>query len=273
MFFCYFLISTYCFVKRPNGIGEHCVPIANETNTTSLMDPLFVTASMENGTFLPMLDPGDSLVTEASLFETDEMVTIPEFIMHNSTLAFTNSTFGGSAGEDEEESGDDDDGLECDEGFEVQEKDQCYLHTYDSNEKIIRLGCEVVLIIWSIIYIGICARERTFLGNKIWVQNLKLCPSRCGFLIGCFCIIFAVPFRLTCQPEIEDKLAITAMNLISFYFLFFCRGFKTTGPFVTMIYRMTANDLLRFVIIYIIFVMGFAQCKFIFFLCMHTHTF
>ena len=28
-----------------------------------------------------------------------------------------------------------------------------------------------------------------------------------------------------------------------------------------MIYRMTANDLLRFVIIYIIFVMGFAQCK------------
>ena len=28
-----------------------------------------------------------------------------------------------------------------------------------------------------------------------------------------------------------------------------------------MIYRMTANDLLRFVIIYIIFVMGITQCK------------
>ena len=42
-------------------------------------------------------------------------------------------------------------------------------------------------------------------------------------------------------------------------------GFKKTGPFVTMIYRMMANDLLRFVIIYLIFVMGFAQSYYIIF--------
>ena len=48
----------------------------------------------------------------------------------------------------------------------------------------------------------------------------------------------------------------------SLYLFFIFRGFKTTGPFVTMIYRMMANDLFRFVIIYGIFVMGFAQCKF-----------
>ena len=37
------------------------------------------------------------------------------------------------------------------------------------------------------------------------------------------------------------------------------RGFKLTGPTVIMIYRMMAADLLRFVAIYFIFVMGFAQ--------------
>ena len=37
------------------------------------------------------------------------------------------------------------------------------------------------------------------------------------------------------------------------------RGFKLTGPTVIMIYRMAAADLLRFVVIYFIYVMGFAQ--------------
>lgn len=37
------------------------------------------------------------------------------------------------------------------------------------------------------------------------------------------------------------------------------RGFKTVGPFVVMIYRMVMGDLLRFVSIYLVFVMGFSQ--------------
>lgn len=41
--------------------------------------------------------------------------------------------------------------------------------------------------------------------------------------------------------------------------------FKTVGPFVVMIYRMITGDLLRFVIIYLVFVMGFSQAFFIIF--------
>jgi hypothetical protein len=37
------------------------------------------------------------------------------------------------------------------------------------------------------------------------------------------------------------------------------RGFKTVGPFVVMIYRMLKGDLIRFVSIYLVFVMGFSQ--------------
>jgi len=48
--------------------------------------------------------------------------------------------------------------------------------------------------------------------------------------------------------------------------LYFVHRFKTVGPFVVMIYRMITGDLLRFVIIYLVFVMGFSQAFFIIFL-------
>lgn len=56
-------------------------------------------------------------------------------------------------------------------------------------------------------------------------------------------------------------LAVVVMLTLAPYFLFFCRGFKTVGPFVVMIYRMIMGDLLRFVSIYLVFVMGFSQGK------------
>jgi hypothetical protein len=50
--------------------------------------------------------------------------------------------------------------------------------------------------------------------------------------------------------------------ILIFLIMFFHRGFKTVGPFVVMIYRMIMGDLLRFVSIYLVFVMGFSQCKY-----------
>lgn len=38
------------------------------------------------------------------------------------------------------------------------------------------------------------------------------------------------------------------------------------GPFVVMIYRMIQGDLLRFVAIYLVFVLGFSQCRLRFYL-------
>lgn len=43
--------------------------------------------------------------------------------------------------------------------------------------------------------------------------------------------------------------------------LFNFRGFKIVGPFVVMIYKMILTDLLCFVTIYLVFVLGFAQGK------------
>ena len=151
-------------------------------------------------------------------------------------------------------------------GKQVIYEDACYLHKYDSPRYMIRLACEIFVVIGSFIYMFIALKEMTYVPRNIYFQSLALCPSRCVFLTGCLCTVLMIPCRLACWAKAENNFAIYAATCIPMYFLFFCRGFKSTGPFVTMIYRMMAADLLRFVIIYSIFVMGFSQGFYIVFI-------
>ena len=66
----------------------------------------------------------------------------------------------------------------CDEGMIAVFENQCYLHTYDTLLKQVRGILEVVLVIWSLIYLAIAAREITFMPMTIFLQNMALCPSR-----------------------------------------------------------------------------------------------
>ena len=54
----------------------------------------------------------------------------------------------------------------------------CFHHTYDTLEKQVRLGMEVALMVWSILYLVKAGHEYTFLGKRIWMDNMKMCPSR-----------------------------------------------------------------------------------------------
>lgn len=38
--------------------------------------------------------------------------------------------------------------------------------------------CEVALVIWSVIYLLKAAHELSFLGKKIFLDNMAMCPSR-----------------------------------------------------------------------------------------------
>ena len=91
-------------------------------------------------------------------------------------------------GEDEEdggdEGGDDEDEEGCEDGFEEVDIDSCKLHTYDDIYHQLRVGGEIILVLWSIVYLAIAVREYTFLGRKIFIQNMVLCPSRVIFLVG-----------------------------------------------------------------------------------------
>ncbi|XP_014468136.1 PREDICTED: transient receptor potential cation channel subfamily V member 5 isoform X2 [Dinoponera quadriceps] len=144
--------------------------------------------------------------------------------------------------------------------------EECRLMQLTTINAKIRLTAEVVMEVGAVLYILAALREARFLGLNMFIENLMTAPSRVMFLFSC-CILLSFPFlRLACADEVEDMLAVVVMLTTAPYFLFFCRGFKTVGPFVVMIYRMITGDLLRFVSIYLVFVMGFSQAYYIIFL-------
>ncbi|XP_077276305.1 transient receptor potential cation channel subfamily V member nanchung isoform X2 [Temnothorax americanus] len=144
--------------------------------------------------------------------------------------------------------------------------EECRLMQLTETSAKIRLTGEIFMYISAMLYILAALREARFLGLNMFIENLMTAPSRVMFLFSC-CILLLFPFlRFACADEVEDMLAVVAMLTTAPYFLFFCRGFKTVGPFVVMIYRMIMGDLLRFVSIYLVFVMGFSQAYYIIFL-------
>ncbi|XP_076655832.1 transient receptor potential cation channel subfamily V member nanchung [Halictus rubicundus] len=143
---------------------------------------------------------------------------------------------------------------------------ECRLLQLTSLSAKVRIIAELLMEFAATLYILAALREARFLGLSMFVENLMTAPSRVMFLFSC-CILLSFPFlRVSCADRVEDMLAVVVMLTTAPYFLFFCRGFKTVGPFVVMIYRMIMGDLLRFVSIYLVFVMGFSQAYYIIFL-------
>lgn len=118
---------------------------------------------------------------------------------------------------------------------------------------------ESLVIVTTILYLIQAFKEAHFLGARVFIDSLLMVPSRVLFLISCAVKLMMVVARFTCTQKVEDILAVLSMLGTAPYYLFFCRGYKTVGPFVTMIYNMIVGDLLRFVTIYLVFVMGFSQ--------------
>ena len=184
-----------------------------------------------NGTLInptTTMNPTSALTTLASLVETTTpdppMTTMPGD--ENSTMMFR-----GNMTEDDDSSMFDNGTdftttvMPDDDGEEDEEPDYdlCYLHTYDDNWKMARGIGEIALCVWSLFYLLTAGREILFLGARLFLKTLSLCPSRVMFLIACFLCLAAIPFRLTCSPVIEDRLALLVMLLTGPYFLFFCR--------------------------------------------------
>ncbi|XP_069188418.1 transient receptor potential cation channel subfamily V member 5 [Procambarus clarkii] len=129
----------------------------------------------------------------------------------------------------------------------------------------VRVVCEGLTFLGSLAYLVGAANEGRFQGAQMFVENLSTVPSRVLFLLACIMVMVMGALRALCMNEAEDLVAVMVMLCTGPYFLFFCRGFKTVGPFVTMIYTMLVGDLLRFVTIYFVFIMGFSQAYYIIF--------
>ncbi|XP_044267903.1 transient receptor potential cation channel subfamily V member 5 [Tribolium madens] len=186
-------------------------------------------------------------------------VTIPQPNAENSSLKWENITsipFGKKL---------DDDDSDMEEWWDNLQE-ECRLMQLDSPEAKTRFTAEVLMVVGAFAYLAAAVREARFLGGRMFFENLMTAPSRVMFLFSCILMLTVPCLRLACLDEFEDIVAVVIMLTTAPYFLFFCRGFKTVGPFVVMIYRMVMGDLIRFASIYLVFVMGFSQAFYIIFL-------
>lgn len=82
-----------------------------------------------------------------------------------------------------------------------------------------------------------------------------------GFI---FCILSASVLR-TMESAYED-VSIAIGSLVAWgYLLFFLLGFRLTGPFIVMLYRMFVLDVSRFSILIMVCFLGFAQAFYVLF--------
>ncbi|XP_063834932.1 transient receptor potential cation channel subfamily V member 5 [Ostrinia nubilalis] len=250
LFSCYFLISLVCFTLRP-GTPERPV------NATAL-----------NSTAGPVLN-------ETELVTYVENCTMPlnasEFDPGAVELMNGSKPDGPMCGRFKSHTKEKDKPTEAPketdmEGWWEDLTEECRLMDFEPWQAKVRISAELLLWLGALAYIGAALREARFLGLKMFIENLSTVPSRVMFLFSCLLMIALPTLRLWCADEAEDHLAVIIMLTTAPYFLFFCRGFKTVGPFVVMIYRMVMGDLLRFVCIYLVFVMGFSQAYYVIFL-------
>ncbi|XP_076091221.1 transient receptor potential cation channel subfamily V member 5-like isoform X11 [Mytilus galloprovincialis] len=143
--------------------------------------------------------------------------------------------------------------------------DPCFLlKACDTNDKI-RWALEIIVLLAAIMYLCLAMKEIYHQGFTIFFTTLGGAPMKMLFLLSCVFVVMMLPGRATCSTQYEDVVAVLAILGTAPYFLFFCRGFKILGPFVVMIYKMVKGDLLRFFIIYVVFIIGFSQSMYIVF--------
>ncbi|XP_067949715.1 transient receptor potential cation channel subfamily V member 5-like [Watersipora subatra] len=149
----------------------------------------------------------------------------------------------------------------------------CYLNgppkgiEYEASDYA-RLSMEGITLLGVIIYLISAAINLKQTGRQRFLETLWSAPSLTLFYISCILVLLMVPSRIFCSfskhlATYEDVLTIITILMTAPHFLFFCRGFKMVGPFVTMIYKMLVGDLLRFFTIYFIFLIGFSQSMYV----------
>jgi hypothetical protein len=80
----------------------------------------------------------------------------------------------------------------------------------------------------------------------------------------CVCIYTAVICRLV-GSTLED-IPVAIGSLVAWmYLLFFLLGFRLTGPFIVMLYRMLVQDVARFAVLVFVFFLGFSQALYVIF--------
>uniref|UniRef100_H2ZM53 Ion transport domain-containing protein n=1 Tax=Ciona savignyi TaxID=51511 RepID=H2ZM53_CIOSA len=121
-----------------------------------------------------------------------------------------------------------------------------------SSTDIARYVFESFVIGMSIFVVFFALREVYLEKLSGFVLNIAAIPSRLIYIIANGLTLLCIPMRFTENYNVEDWLLVFAVPGLWSYLLFFLRNSSLTGPFITMIYKMLATDMARFVVIYFI---------------------
>ncbi|GMS93223.1 hypothetical protein PENTCL1PPCAC_15398, partial [Pristionchus entomophagus] len=144
---------------------------------------------------------------------------------------------------------------------------RCHLFHYGSlpfEQGWVRLGCEVAVIALIVIQVLYDFRDIKQIGWGKWVKIYKAFPAKVIYKITWVLVLLSIPLRVLCFAGriffvLENYVILFAVVMSTVHFLFFCRAVKFVGPFVLMIYTIIATDLSRFILIYLVFLIGFSQ--------------
>ncbi|XP_071961423.1 transient receptor potential cation channel subfamily V member 5-like [Antedon mediterranea] len=128
---------------------------------------------------------------------------------------------------------------------------------------MVRWVAEICVLIGCVAKTVIEIREIISRGSiKSYLKSLYMMPAKSAFLISIIMLYLCVPFRLCRLKNVEETFLSILLPFSWCYILFFYRAMKRLGPFIHMIYEMLMGDLLRFSIIYTIFIFMFSQVFF-----------
>ncbi|XP_067930551.1 transient receptor potential cation channel subfamily V member 5-like [Watersipora subatra] len=152
------------------------------------------------------------------------------------------------------------------------------LASYESPLDAVRFASEVIVVLGCISNFLLHIEELKALGFLIFFVNLKNAPSKAVFFMSCLMIIFCVPVRVAhiavevnnssnvdgtdpadLLQNMEETMLIIAIPCAWCMLLFFAKGHSLTGTSVMMFYKILIGDIVRFGIIYGIFLVCFSQ--------------
>ncbi|KAI6177884.1 Transient receptor potential cation channel subfamily V member 6 [Aphelenchoides bicaudatus] len=152
------------------------------------------------------------------------------------------------------------------------DEDSCHLWNYDDFgvQGRIRQVAEFMVIFMVVYQIVGESIDIKRIGRRRWWQVLKSFPAKILYKVSLITVLCIIPVRFSCSlPHflmVDNTLSVAAVLMTTVHFLYYCRAIKFVGPFVLMVYTIITRDIIRFFMIYLIFVMGFSQAFYILFL-------
>ncbi|WKY05558.1 hypothetical protein Q1695_006062 [Nippostrongylus brasiliensis] len=148
---------------------------------------------------------------------------------------------------------------------------QCHLWKYTGSKKqMLRFCCEVLTLLAVLIRTTQDVVDMQQIGMKRWWIAISAFPEKVLHKASQLMLLLIVPVRTACFVHpvmllLDNVMTIAVVLMTTMHFLFYCRGMKFVGPFVLMVYKIIVGDMLRFLLIYSVFILGFAQAFYVIF--------